>query len=266
MYENKMKRMLENGQVPFGMYAAADSKIFLEILCRSGVDYIIIETEHGPVSPLSYEPLATFCRIARQWGVTPLVRTPSDDPIYVGKSLDAGALGIIVPHFKNRESAERLVASAFFPPIGERGCGPLAAANDYIDPFGEYLMHANDEVIVGGLIEDEEGIECCDEILAVEGISYVMVGTLDLAASMGIESVGADGGASHPKVQAARRKVFDACKRHGVAISMRNFGPEFFEEARESGMRYILGGGTDVGLASAAYRAHVVQERARLES
>jgi 2-keto-3-deoxy-L-rhamnonate aldolase RhmA len=253
--------MLERREAPMGLYVNGDSTIFVEIVCKTGVDYIIIETEHGPVSPLSYEPLATFCRITRLYGVTPFVRLPSDDPVYVGKVLDAGALGVIVPHLCTAESARRAVDASFFPPVGRRGCGPLAAANDYVDPYGQYLINGSSNVLVGGLIEDEEGVDNCEEIVAVEGFSFVKVGIVDLAASMGLGTDAPDGGASHPRVQAARRKVFDACKKQDVAIDLNNYPLEYLEEARTSKMRWMRGCGTDVGLFYNALKSRVGEMR-----
>src|SRR5689334_5783079 len=114
MQHNRVKRMLEAGEVPVGTYASADSLIFFELLCKSGVDYAVIETEHGPLSPLAYDPLATYCRLARLYDVAPFVRVPTDDRLYIGKALDAGALGVIVPHFASRASAENLVNACYF--------------------------------------------------------------------------------------------------------------------------------------------------------
>ncbi len=80
MSENRMKKLLAEKQVPVGMYWGSESTIFAEVLGQSGLDFVVIETEHGPLNPLVQEPLASLCRLFQSYDVTPLVRVPANDP------------------------------------------------------------------------------------------------------------------------------------------------------------------------------------------
>ena len=237
MYKNRLKRMLADGEVPTGMMFVSDSTLHAEVIAQTGIDFIIIETEHGTLSPLSLEPLATLCRLFKSYDVTPLVRVPANDPIYIQKSLDAGALGVIVPHIQTREQAEQMVKATRFPPEGFRGCGPLVPANRFVGPFNSYVMGSNPEIMAVALIEDRLGFENFEEICEVEGISMVSVGVLDMAFSMGINDY------THPDVLAIRKKIYDLCRVKGIPVS--GIHADGLQAALDSGLKVVANLGTE---------------------
>ncbi len=264
MYHNRLKQLLAEGQVPIGTYVASDSPIFAEILAQTSIDFVIIETEHGPLSPLAYGPLTILIKIFHSHDVTPLVRVPKNDQIYIGKALDAGASGVVAPHVTSRESALALVSATRFPPEGTRGCGPLAAANEYIGPYGPYANNANAEVMAVPLIEDAAGVENFEEIAGVDGIDMVKVGSLDLALSMGLNSGRPDGGMNHPAVIEAREKVLKICLEKGIAIDIHGFSPEIIKEALASRKKVLMDVGTDVGTFHKAYVDKIDDARSQI--
>ena len=237
LYQNRLKRLLAEGEIPMGMMMVSDSVMHAEVIAQTGVDYVVIETEHGTISPLAMEPLATLCRVLKSYDVTPLVRVPANDPILIQKSLDAGALGVVAPHIQNREDAERMVKATRFPPEGFRGCGPLVPANRFVGEFNSYVSNSNPEIMAVALIEDRHGLENFEEICGVDGVSMVSVGVLDLAFSMGIKDY------QHPDVAAAREKIFSLCRDKGIPVS--GIHADRLRAAVDSGMRVVANLGTE---------------------
>ena len=254
MYTNRLKRLIDQGEVPTGMYMVSNSAMHAEVLAQTGIDYIIVETEHGTLSPLSMEPLATLCRVFKSYDVTPIVRVPANDPIMIQKSLDAGALGVIVPHVRTKEDAVRMVKATRFPPEGFRGCGPLVPANRFVGEFNAYIANSNPEIMVIPLVEEAQAVENFEDISDVEGVSFVMVGPLDLSFSMGLNDY------THPEVLAAQQRVFDICKRKNIPFNIGG-GPQQIKEAVTSGARIVVGVGTESGNLYDACKARVDRVR-----
>ena len=259
MTENRMKRLLAEGRVPVGLYWGSESLIFAEVLGQTGVDFVVIETEHGPLNPMVQEPLASLCRMFQSYEVTPLVRVPSNDPQLIGSALDAGALGVVVPHVRGREDAVRMVEATRFPPEGVRGCGPLVPANHFVGPFNEYISKSNETIIAAPLIEDPEGVKNLDEILEVPGIDFVMFGPLDFAFSSGLCDF------MHPEVQATRSRVIDACRARNVPVDIGS-NPDELRTAAEQGSRVVAILGTDLHAFQQACSTAVGAARAALEA
>ena len=259
MLENHMKRLLAEGSVPVGLYWGSESLIFAEVLGQSGLDFVVIETEHGPLSPLVQEPLASLCRMFQSYNVTPLVRVPANDPQLIGSALDAGALGVVVPHIQTREDAVGMVEATRFPPEGVRGCGPLVPANRFVGPFNDYISQSNAQILAAPLIEDPEGVKNLDEILEVEGVDFVMFGPLDFSFASGLCDF------MHPEVQATRTRVIEACRAKNVPVDIGS-NPEELRAAAEQGTRVVAILGTDLHAFQQACRGAAEAARAALEA
>lgn len=213
MLVNLLKQKIARGQLVLGMYFVSGDPMNLELIGRAGLDFVIIDMEHAPLSPLDQRGLRPLIHIAERYGMTPIVRVPENEPIFIGKVLDAGAHGVAVPHVKDRESAMRAVAAAHFPPGGTRGAGPLAPSNSWVGEPGPYFANTNPEIIVTTLLEDKESIDNFDAISDVPGLAWFRPGVWDLAMSMGYSDP------SHPAVQAARNKVYEIGKRKKLTMA-----------------------------------------------
>ena len=212
MYRNLLKEKIERRELALGIYFVSGSEMTLELIGLAGMDFVIIEMEHGTLGPLDQRALLPLVKIAQAHQMTPIVRLAAGNPIGVGKVLDAGVGGVYITHVLTKKDAEEAVSSARFAPQGTRGGGPLAASNNYVGDPGPYFANTNSQIIVGFLIEDEEAVENFEEISDVEGITFASPSKWDLALSMGYDSPG------HPKVEAARQKVIGICKRKGIPM------------------------------------------------
>ncbi len=196
MLVNTVKEKVARGEVTYGTLLSFPSTEMVRFFGLVGYDWVFIDAEHDPVSPETVSRLVDACHLV---GITPFVRVPESTPGTILRFLEAGAVGIIVPHLGDAEDAKAAVAAVRFGPEGQRGAGSTGRVNDFglTRTPAEYFELANSELWVWGLVEDAQGINNLAEILAVDGLNVVGVGPGDLSMSLGMR-----GQAGHPKVRA----------------------------------------------------------------
>jgi 4-hydroxy-2-oxoheptanedioate aldolase len=125
MFKNRLKRMLKDGKTAIGTFVMCNSPDVVEVIALSGADFIVIDTEHGP---LTVESTQHLIRAAELRGITPITRVTDSSETTILRSLDVGAHGIQVPQVNDRETAEKIVKYAKYFPSGSRGVAfPRAA-------------------------------------------------------------------------------------------------------------------------------------------
>ena len=183
---NQLLERVRAKKTILGMQCFTGSAALVEIMGYSGFDWVSIDMEHTSISFADVEHLT---RAAQVSGLIPLVRVMHNDPMLIMKSLDAGAAGVIVPHVKCAADMKKALAAARFHPDGERGkCGQVRGSRYGADgvAWKDYWPKANADVIIVPLVEEKEGIENLDEILAVDGVDVLWIGIGDLAQSYGV--------------------------------------------------------------------------------
>lgn len=111
-----------------------------------------------------------------------LVRVRSLDAGEIGRALDAGARGVVVPMIESAETAARAAAAVRYPPVGSRSWGPFAP---YWGRAEVGVEEANRQVVCGVMVETRAGLDHVDEIAATPGVDMIFVGPYDLALSLG---------------------------------------------------------------------------------
>lgn len=150
-----------------------------QALALAGFDFVVIDMEHSAVD---FTALETLIAAGQAAGLAVLVRPWGEDAGLIGKTLDLGANGVMVPHVESAQRARAIAEQARFAPLGSRGFSPLAR----FDCLKEPLRHLNDATYVVVQIEGTRGIANVAEIAAVDGIDAVFVGPYDLALSLGV--------------------------------------------------------------------------------
>jgi len=232
---NRVKSTIKQGGVVYGVLVALPSPILIEMSAFAGFDFVIIDQEHGAISP---ETLENMIRAAEATGICPLVRIRDSQPESILAALDRGAQGIVVPHMKDPEQASEVAQACRFHPKGNRGMSAAGRSSGFGTlPPTQFFETANDEIILMPMIEDQEGVEEIDQILTVEGIDAILAGAGDLAQAYGVP-----GQPLHPKTQEGVTKIFDASQRAGVpfcAIVKDGAGAKGW---KERGAKYFLTG------------------------
>ncbi len=176
-FPNPARAKLLRGEVTPGSFLGLASPMVAEIMASVGFDWLVIDAEHGP---WDFGAIVEGIRAIESRGCVPLVRPWSHDPALLGRLLDAGAMGLVLPHVSTRAEAEAIAQSVRYPPAGHRssGVGRAAIADDY-------YAQINDNLLICPQIEDMEGVRNSREIMAVEGMDVLFIGPSDLAISMG---------------------------------------------------------------------------------
>jgi 4-hydroxy-2-oxoheptanedioate aldolase len=194
-------------------------------------------------------------------GVTTLVHIASPDDGRILPLLNLGVGGIVGSHIETREQAEQLVAVTQFPPVGHRGAHASVRATGYGSvPYDEYLAGANDDVLVGVVLEDPAAIAAANEILSVPGLSIVFVGLLDLAQSLGPPS-----DARTEEILKAVRSVAHIASARGLTMAMSPY-PFGVDELYALGARMVIWPSTDYAMLLDAFRGHIAHARELLEA
>ncbi len=181
-FENRVKRMLKEGQKTAGAWLQIASPFSAEIMSRAGFDWLIIDMEHGPSDILN---LISQLQAMNGSGVTPLARAPWNDFVAIKRILDAGVYGILFPYINTKAEAEAAVRACKYPPEGIRGVAGSPRAAGFGQNIKDYLTRANDEILIITAVETPEAVANLDEILAAPGLDGIFIGPMDLATSMG---------------------------------------------------------------------------------
>jgi 4-hydroxy-2-oxoheptanedioate aldolase len=169
-------------RAPLGTWLKMGAAEPVEIMAFAGFDFVVIDLEHAP---LDLQSAYRLINASAALGMVPLVRVPDKTPSTIQKILDAGALGILVPHVDTIEEAAAVGRATRFPPHGVRGAGGTSRSGLWgLRPNPEYLA-AGDDVLCIPQLESVEAIEAVEEILALDAVDAVFVGAADLSMSMG---------------------------------------------------------------------------------
>jgi 4-hydroxy-2-oxoheptanedioate aldolase len=254
---NNVKEKLARGEVVASMTVRLTRSIEIARIAKTaGFDSIYVDVEH---SGLSYETTSQICIAALEIGVAPFVRVPNTHPEHVSRALDGGALGVIAPHVRSAAEARQVVASAKFPPLGERSAaGPLPQLQYRSFPAAEANAAMNEATMVIVQFETANAVDYAEEIVAVKGVDMVLMGTNDLLADMGLA-----GQYEHERVRDAYERTLAACRKHGKHLGVGGLAtrPELAAEFVKMGARYVSTG-TDLAflLAESTARAKQVKE------
>ena len=230
MNPNRVKWMLKRGEVTFGTWVSIGNPDVAEILSNLGFDWLVFDTEHGP---LSIETVESMIQATSGTGVVPLVRVGGNDMVMIKRALDIGAYGVIVPLVNNREDAKNAVAYTRYPPRGVRGAGPRRCSI-YGMRAKEYFDWADKEILTMVQVETAQAVENIEEIITVDGVDAFFVGPTDLTTSLGVR-----GDQNHPKFTQALEKVLDAGKKHGVPAGTMTYSIEEARKALERGFKFV---------------------------
>jgi 2-keto-3-deoxy-L-rhamnonate aldolase RhmA len=242
-----LKKRLRAGGIAVGAWLTFSCPAAAEIMAGIGFDWLVIDAEHAPFTLESIER----CLMALSGGrAVPIVRVPSNDPVIIKQVLDLGAEGVLVPDVSSAEEARRAVAACKYPPEGIRGFGPRRAS-DYYRATDDYIQMANTGVLVAIQIEHIRAIKDLRQILAVPGVDVVVVGPMDLSASLGLL-----GQLDHPRVVEAIDQVIEETCRVGIPVCVPlNRPPDTLLQWASRGCRFIRAGTDHVLLQRAAAQA-----------
>jgi 2-keto-3-deoxy-L-rhamnonate aldolase RhmA len=249
---NRAKARLGQGQPALGTWLMElRSPAVPQLLAQAGLHFIIVDMEHGPYS---LETAADLIRTARLVDLTPIVRLPDLAWEHVGRVLDAGAQGLMLPRVRHPDEVRRFVSYLKYPPAGLRGmCSGLGNTDFTWVTTPEYIAHANAETLVLAQVETREALDHLDALAALPEVDVLFIGPEDLSIAMGHA-----GSPGHPEVVAAIDRVVAAAQAHGRAAGIHTSSLAALPALVERGLRFITYGSDVEHLfngAAAAVRA-----------
>lgn len=244
---NPVKEKLARGGLVASMTARLVTGVeVVRIAKTAGFDTLYIDLEH---SSFSIETTGQICLMALEAGIPAFVRVPANTPEYISRVLDGGALGVIAPGVRSAAEARAVVAAAKYPPVGERGLSAgLPQLGFRALPASQTMPALNDATMVIVQFESKAALDAMEEIVAVEGVDLVLIGTNDLMADLGIA-----GEYDHPKVRDAYERTLAACRKRGKHVGVGGLGsrPDLVAQYVKMGARYVSTG-TDLAFLVAA--------------
>jgi 2-dehydro-3-deoxyglucarate aldolase/4-hydroxy-2-oxoheptanedioate aldolase len=226
-----IRRRILAGETLFGAWTDVASPLAAEITASAGYDWCVIDMEHGSVSEA--DVLALLLAV-EAGGAAALVRPPSGERLRIGRALDLGAAGVVVPQLHSAAEAAEAVTFLRYPPAGRRGVA-LRTRGGRLGTLGHTEIQAVNELLVGVVqIESPGALRDVDAIAATDGVDVLFVGPADLSHSLGIP-----GQFSSPTYTDALDAVVAACRRHGKSPGILLYDHAAFGPHLERGFRFV---------------------------
>lgn len=229
---NFLKERLAAGRPVIGTWSNIPSVIVTDIIASAGVDFIIIDAEHGPINFETAQNMAIACESRN---VSPVMRVGGMIEADILKALDIGVHCIQIPNVTAKSDIEKLVRMVKYPPAGNRGFSPFTRAGGYSNENSRELMAtANENVLLAVHIEGKEAIDNIDGILGIKELDIVFLGLFDLSKSLGIP-----GEVTNPKILGILEKMANKINAAGKYAGTIVTTDEQMKNAIGCGIRYI---------------------------
>lgn len=213
---NPVTEKLRSGRPAVGSWLGLCSPVAAENMAQVGWDWLVVDAEHSPVG---FETMVNCFRAIQLGGAVPMARVPWNDTVWIQRTLDAGALGLVVPMVNSAQDARDVVANMRYATRGQRSYGSSRVAA-YIG--ADYRTWADDNLAVIVMIETIQAVENAEAILGVDGVVGCFIGPNDLALSMGLSQKDMGPGTRHEE---AMLQVLAAAKKAGKAAGKHCFTP-----------------------------------------
>lgn len=248
-----LRKRVQAGETLFGVWSDLGSPLAAELLANAGFDWVTIDLEHGAATEAD---LIAHLLAVELRGAAPIVRPQSAERLRIGRALDMGANGIVVPRLDTAEQAREAVTFLRYPPAGGRGVA-LRTRGAHLGAIGHGDVATVNAEIVGIIqIETQGGLNEADAIAALDGVDILFVGPADLSHSLGVP-----GRFAEPVYQDALRTVVAACRRHGKAAGILLYDHASFGPHLELGFTFI-GLGADGAFVAGGAKAALAAGRA----
>jgi 4-hydroxy-2-oxoheptanedioate aldolase len=207
----RLRARVTSGEATFGTFLGTASAIIAEVCAVAGVDWLLLDLEHGSGGE---EQVRAVVPAAGAYGVPTVVRVETAARIRIGRVLDLGAAGVMLPRLDAASEVRRAIRHLRYPPHGDRGAAVYNRAGRYgLDPGA--LERANADVLGVVQIESAHAVAEAEEIASIEGVDVLFVGPRDLSSDLGVA-----GSLRAPVYVDALAHVRAAASRHGKACGI----------------------------------------------
>lgn len=238
------EKLKNNRHFGVGTWISVGSPVITEVISNFPLDWILFDLEHGCMNETAL--FANLQAISRT-DLKIIVRVGQFDEALIGRVLDWGADGIMMPHVDTPELAAACVKAIQYPPYGNRGVSSSARCFAYgARPPKDLEKWQSPLLLVQ--IEDYESVQRCDEIAAVEGVDVVFVGPRDLGADLSTRPAG-ESMAFDEALKVVARAALKNNRQAGILVRNEDDLPKF----KQFGYT-CLAAGSDLGIIRSGYR------------
>jgi 4-hydroxy-2-oxoheptanedioate aldolase len=241
-FDRSFRDRVLGGEALYGLWLDLSSPASAELCAAAGYDWLIVDLEHG--AGTEADLLGMFHAIAAGGASVPLVRPQSGERIRIGRALDLGARGIMVPRLDSAAQAREAVTFLRYPPDGIRGVATRVRGAGLGAVAHADVKRLNEQIVGIIQIESVGGLRDADDIAAIDGVDVLFVGPADLSHSLGIP-----GRFDSPEYTGALDRVVAACRAHGKAAGILVYDTAVVPGLLERGFTFV-GIGADAALVA----------------
>lgn len=219
-------------------------------------DYINIGFEHGPLDLPGIDQFMKGMASVRTPTPPVLAELPFEgrsaefvefNAWQIRQLLTVGVHGFLLCHAECPEAVEALIkATRYTFRGGTRGAGGQGAAaqiwgvspSEYMEIADPWPLNQDGELLIGLKIENKRALKNAYDTAAVPGVAFAEWGPADMSMSHGYR--GSMDDITRPEIEAARARVFDACKHAGIFF-LEGCSKNDLEEKFRSGTRIFSG-------------------------
>jgi 4-hydroxy-2-oxoheptanedioate aldolase len=247
----RLRARLAAGRATLGTFVGAASPVTAEACAAAGVDWLVLDLEHGSGGE---EQVRQVVPAAGAYGVATVVRVESAARIRIGRVLDLGAAGVMLPRLDTAAEVAEAVRHLRYPPHGDRGVATYNRACRFaLDPGA--LARAGGEVVGVVQIESASAVEQVEQIAALDGVDVLFVGPQDLSFNLGVPFA-----LDSPAYLDAVDRVRAAAERHGKACGLLVGDGAAAARRLAEGWRFVAIG-SDATLLAATVTAELARAR-----
>ncbi len=242
-----LRARIRSGETLIGVFSDLASPLAAELCGQAGFDWAVLDLEHGAATEAD---LLALLYAVGTTPMAPLVRPQSAERLRVGRALDLGAAGVVLPQLQSLDEVRAALRYLRYPPVGQRGVAlRTRGAGMGTIGHGDVARVVNERVVGIVQIESAGLIADADAIAALEEVDVLFVGPADLSHSLGIP-----GRFDEPVYQDALRTVVAACQANGKAAGILIYDAAGLPPLLDLGFRFI-GLGSEGSFVSAGARA-----------
>jgi 2-keto-3-deoxy-L-rhamnonate aldolase RhmA len=242
-----LRARISAGETLLGVFADVASPLAAELCGQAGFDWIVLDLEHGESTEAD---LLSLLYAVGSTPMAPLVRPQSSERLRVGRALDLGAAGIMLPQLQSADEVRQAVSFLRYPPVGQRGIA-LRTRGAEMGRLGhaDVARVVNDRIVGIVQIESRGSLAAVDEIATLDEVDVLFVGPADLSHSLGVP-----GRFDDEIYLDAIRSVVAASDANGKAAGILIYDAAVLERHLELGFRFI-GLGSEGAFVSTGARA-----------
>ena len=241
-----LRRRVLAGETTFGAFAMIGAPGAAEMVARTGFDWVLVDLEHGFGTEADLLGLLHAVQTTR---AAAIVRVQSSERLRIGRALDLGADGLMIPRLDRPADVREAVSWMRYPPDGIRGVANAVRGGGYGEIAHAAQSSINERVLGVFQVESLEAAEASDELAAIDGVDVLFVGPSDLSHSMGMP-----GRTSEPEFRQALRRVVDGSRAAGKAPGILLWAADTIGQALDDGFTFV-GIGSDGRWLQAGARA-----------